>query len=274
MDVLKAIILGAVQGLTEFLPVSSSGHLVILGEILGRELGGEGSTAQSVLLHLGSWLAILIVFRADIIKLVWPRFNWRSWGILFVASIPAAIAGITIKKLLPDAQADWIEHNVLQSPWVASVGLLLTAGVLWLAERKRELFVTFELARGKHFWLVSVVGLAQMIAILPGVSRSGSTICMALMLHWVKSDAVKLSFLMGLIAIGGAGLIEAREISEIAPAPAIAGFVASLVFSLIGLWAVKLVVNREKLRWFAVYCAVAGCAALAYFAAFPPSGAA
>jgi undecaprenyl-diphosphatase len=271
MDVLKAIILGAVQGLTEFLPVSSSGHLVILGEILGRELGGEGSTAQSVLLHLGSWLAILIVFRKDIIKLVWPRFDLRAFSLLFLASLPAAIVGLTIKKLLPDAQGTWIEHNLLQSPWVACFGLLATAAVLWLAERKRELFVTFEGAKGVHFWLVLVVGVAQMVALLPGVSRSGSTICMALMLRWVKTDAVKLSFLMGLIAIGGAGLIEAREISHIEPAPAAAGFIASLVFSLIGLAGIKLVVQKEKLRWFGVYCAIAGVAALAYLLAFPPA---
>lgn len=271
MEILKAIILGAVQGLTEFLPVSSSGHLVILGEILGRELGGEGSTAQSVLLHLGSWLAILIVFRKDIIKLVWPRFDMRSFGLLFIASLPAAIVGITIKKLLPDAQEAWIESNLLQSPWVACCGLLFTAGLLWFAERKRELVTTFENAKGVQFWLVALVGVAQMIAILPGISRSGSTICMALMLRWVKSDAVKLSFLMGLIAIGGAGLVEAKEISHIDIAPAAAGFLTSLVFSLIGLWGVKLVVKKEKLRWFGIYCAVAGFAALGYFLAFPPN---
>ena len=178
MEILKAIILGIVQGLTEFLPVSSSGHLVILGEILGRELGGEGSTAQSVLLHLGSWLAILIVFRKDILKLVWPRFDFRAFAMLFIASLPAAIVGLTIKKLLPDAQEQWIEANVLQSPWVACCGLIATALVLWLAERKRQLFVRFETAKGVHFWLVGVVGIAQMIAILPGISRSGSTICM------------------------------------------------------------------------------------------------
>lgn len=271
MEIIRAIILGAVQGLTEFLPVSSSGHLVILGEILGRELGGEGSTAQSVLLHLGSWLAILIVFRKDIVKLFYPKLDTRSLGILFIASLPAGIAGLVIKKMLPAADAAWIEHYVLQSPWVACFGLLLTALLLWLAERKRELFVTFANARGVQFWLVLVVGAAQMIALLPGVSRSGSTICIALMLHWVRNDAVKLSFLMGLIAIGGAGLIEAREISQIDIAPAAAGFTASLIFSLIGLWGIKLVVHKQKLRWFAGYCAAAGIAAFVYFMAFPPS---
>lgn len=269
MDVLRAIILGAVQGLTEFLPVSSSGHLVILGVILGRELGGQGSTAQSVLLHLGSWLAILWVFRSDVAKLVYPKINWHVISLLVLASIPAAIVGITIKKLLPEAQEGWIEHHVLQSPWVACFGLMFTAAVLWLAERPRELRVTLETAKGTDFWLVLLVGAAQMVALLPGISRSGSTICMALMLYWVRSDAVRLSFLMGLIAIGGAGLIEAREISEIEAAPAIAGFVTSLVFSLIGLSLVKLVVAKRKLRWFSAYTAAAGAAALIYLLVFP-----
>jgi undecaprenyl-diphosphatase len=269
MDVLKAIILGAVQGLTEFLPVSSSGHLVIIEHLLGRELGGEGGTAQNVLLHMGSWLAILWVFRDDVLKLVYPRPNWRVIGLLLLASLPAAIAGITIKKLLPDAQGAWVEHNVLNSPWVACFGLMLTAGVLWIAERPRELRVTLDNARGPAFWLVLVIGLAQMVAILPGVSRSGSTICVALMLFWVRSEAVRLSFLMGLIAIGGAGFVEAREISQFQPAPALAGFASSLVFSLLGLWLIKLVVARQKLRWFSVYCAIAGVAALVFLLVYP-----
>jgi undecaprenyl-diphosphatase len=267
METLKAIILGAVQGLTEFLPVSSSGHLVIVGEILGREIGGEGSTAQSVLLHLGSWMAILWVFRGDVARLVWPRVNWRVLGLLAFVSVPAAVAGLTIKKLLPAADDAWIEMNVLQSPWVAAFGFMLTAGVLWLAEAPREARVTLAPTAWRDYWLAGLVGVAQMVAILPGVSRSGATICTALMLHWVRSDAVRLSFLMGLIAIGGAGLVEAREISEFEAAPAIAGFASSLVFSLLGLWLVKLVVARKKLRWFSVYCALAGVAALTWLIA-------
>lgn len=269
MEILKAIILGAVQGLTEFLPVSSSGHLVILGAILGDELG-EGSTAQSVLLHLGSLLAIIFVFRADILKLLYPRIQWRLIGLLLLASIPAAFVGLTIKKALPDAEAAWIEHNVLQSPWVACVCLLVTAGLLYLAERPREAHVSFENVRGRDYWLVLVIGMMQAVALLPGISRSGSTICVALMLHWVKSDAIRLSFLMGLIAIGGAGLIEAREITEIPFAPAIGGFIASLLFSLVGLAGIKFVVHRRKLRWFAAYCAVVGSAGLTWFLFNPP----
>ncbi|MBK9975502.1 MAG: undecaprenyl-diphosphate phosphatase [Planctomycetes bacterium] len=264
MDVINAIILGAVQGLTEFLPVSSSGHLVLVSHLLHQDLEGEAGTAMSVLLHLGSLLAILIVFRADIVRLFLPRLDLRKLGLLFWASLPAAIVGIGIKKGLPEASSAWVEGHVLQSPWVAACGLLVTATVLWLAERPRELRVTLQDAKGRDFWLVGVIGLAQAIAILPGVSRSGSTICVALMLHWVRNDAVRLSFLMGMIAIGGAGLLEARHITQFEAAPAISGFASSLVFSLIGLTTLKLVVGRQKLRWFAAYCAVVGVVALVW----------
>lgn len=267
METLKAIILGAVQGLTEFLPVSSSGHLVLVGHLMGRDLGGESGTAMSVLLHLGSLCAILTVFRKDVLALFLPRFDLRKFWLLFLASIPAAIVGLGIKKGLPDSQALWVEANLLQSPWVAAVGLLVTAAVLWFAERPRDLRVTWQSVTGRDFWLVMIVGLAQAVAILPGISRSGSTICVALMLHWVRSDAVRLSFLMGMIAIGGAGLLEARHISEFEAGPALAGFGSSLVFSLVGLLALKLVVAKQKLRWFAAYCAVAGVTALIWLVA-------
>jgi len=266
MDTFKAIILGAVQGLTEFLPVSSSGHLVLIGHMLGRDIEGDGGTAMSVLLHLGSLCAILFVFRRDVMRLFLPAPDLRKFGLLLIASIPAAIVGLGIKKGLPVTQEAWVDANVLNSPWVAACGLLLTAGVLWLAERPRESRVTWENVAGRDFWLVLIIGCAQAVAILPGVSRSGSTICVALMLHWVRSDAVRLSFLMGMIAIGGAGLLEARHISEIQAGPAIGGFAASLVFSLIGLMTLKLVVAKQKLRWFSAYCALAGVAALVWLA--------
>jgi len=270
MEVLRAIILGAIQGITEFLPVSSSGHLVILGEMVGRGFGGETTTTESVLLHLGSLVAIMVVFRHDLAKLVYPKIQWRLFGLLFIASLPVAIGGYIVKRGLPESQLQWVEVFVLQSPWVAAVCLFLTAGLLWVSERPRPVRVTFEGARGRDYWLVTVIGLAQMVALLPGVSRSGATICTALLLHWVRSDAIRLSFLMGLIAIFGAGLIEARDMTSIDAAPAVAGFISSLAFSLLGLWFIKLIVHKQKLRWFAVYCAVAGAFSIGYFIAFPP----
>lgn len=268
MTIWQAILLGMIQGLTEFLPVSSDGHLVLVGALLGAEPEHSPDYfAFEILLHLGSLLAIFIVFWRDLLRLVFPRIDFHGFKLLFIASLPAAIVGLTIKKLLPDATEEWINVNVLSSPPLAALGLLFTSCVLWLADRKQTPEITFDNARGPRVWTALWVGCAQALAILPGVSRSGSTISTALNLRWVRPEAVKLSFLMGFIAIGGAGLIEARNIGALAesnPAPMVAGFVSSLVFSLIGLSAIKLVVNKGKLRYFAMYCAIAGVVAITW----------
>ncbi len=264
MSIIEAIILGAVQGITEFLPISSDGHLVLAGVLLGRE--EEGTLAMTVLLHLGSLLAIAITFRRDIVALLWPRIDWHAWLVLFVASIPAAIVGFTLKLFIPNSTEAWIEKEVMQSPVWAGFGLLFTAGVLWCAEIKRVPEVGVATVAGSRYWGVLLIGFAQALAMLPGVSRSGSTISLALNLRWLRPEALKLSFLMGLIAIGGAGLIEAKEISNIEPGPGFAGFASSLLFSLVGLNAIKLIVAKSKLRWFACYCAIAGLAALIWLA--------
>jgi undecaprenyl-diphosphatase len=270
MTVLEAIILGTVQGLTEFLPVSSDGHLVLMGALLGSNPAADPNYfAFEVLLHLGSLIAIFIVFARDIIKLVLPRLDFHGLVLLLVASLPAAIAGLTLKVLLPDAAEHWVESNILSSPPLAALGLLVTASVLWMAGARADAEITFENARGPRLWTAFWVGIAQALAILPGVSRSGCTISTALRCNWVRPEAVKLSFLMGFIAIGGAGLIESRKIGALAqsdPAPAIAGFVASLLFSLVGLMAVKYFVIKGKLRYFAIYCAVVGVTALVWLA--------
>lgn len=263
MDWLNAIILGAVQGLTEFLPVSSSGHLVLAGALLGART----ELKMEVLLHLGSLMAIGITFRRDILALIYPRLDWRSVAVLVVASIPAAAVGLTLKLLLPRDTAASVEHNVFTSPHVAAGGLFLTAILLWVAEIKREPRLGFTQVRGGAWATVAAVGLMQALALLPGVSRSGSTISTAVALRWFRPEAIRLSFLMGLTAITGAGVLEAKEIAKIEPVAGACGFVSSLVFSLLGLWAVKLVVMKGKLRWFAVYCLVVGVAALVWLTA-------
>lgn len=233
---------------------------------MGDNFGGEPSTALSVLLHLGSLVAILFWFRRDVWALLAPKPDGRKLLLLFIATLPAAVTGLLIKKGLSDDASGWVEHNILQSPWVAAFGLLFTAAILWLAERPREHVHTLAEKSSAQYWMVFLIGIAQMVAICPGVSRSGSTICAALMLRWVKDDAVRLSFLMGLIAIGGAGLLEARHIAEFDPAPAVAGFISSLIFSLLGLWGITLVVQKSKLRYFSAYCGFAGVMALLWLA--------
>ncbi|NUQ33925.1 MAG: undecaprenyl-diphosphate phosphatase [Planctomycetaceae bacterium] len=262
MDIVTAIILGIVQGLTEFLPVSSSGHLVLAESLIGNLPSEQDAAAVNVLVHLGSLLAILLVLRRDIVALVWPRIDWRVALLLIYVSIPAAIAGLSIKYALPDD----VEHTLLGSPWVACAGLLVTSIILYISERPREERVDLTTVRGGEWWRAGLVGLAQAVAILPGVSRSGSTICSALLLGWRRPAAVTLSFLMGSVAISGAGILEARTISELDPASALAAFGASLVFSLLGLKLVQMVVIGRRLRWFSLYTGIVGLGGLIAFA--------
>jgi undecaprenyl-diphosphatase len=272
MTAFEAMILGAVQGLTEFLPVSSSGHLVLAKELLGLEIGEQGSASAvsvMVLVHLGSLVAIATVFRRDVAALLLPRRGFQQWGLLVIASIPAAVAGIGAKVMIPR----WLDQYE-GSPWVACIGLLVTSVVLFVliyvlkkrADTPTDLSSAPEwrkLGRVEAKTAVGV-GIAQMCAITPGVSRSGSTIATALLLGWGKDDAVRLSFLMGMIAIGGAGLIEARNISELEPVPAVSAFLSSLIFSLLGIWAIKAVVAKAKFGVFAVYTATVGVAGLVW----------
>jgi len=246
MDAVTAALLGAVQGLTEFLPVSSSGHLVLAKLALGNTAASaEEDVAFSVLVHLGSLIAILYVFRNDVLRIFWPRFDLQRALFLVWVSLPAIIVGFSLKAfgLL----------DMLNDPWFTVGGLLLTSFALWWAERPREETVHFDELSRRDFWRAGLVGLSQAIAILPGVSRSGSTIATAVTLGWQRSDAVRLSFLMGLIALTGAGVLEAKDISELDPTSGSIGFASSLIFSLIGLTCVKLIVAKRKLRWFAAY---------------------
>lgn len=259
MSILEAIILGIVQGLAEFLPISSSGHIVLANELLDTELEPENAVAVNVMMHLGSLVAILIVFRKDILRLFLPKPNWKQLALLAYLSIPAGLVGLLL--------GDWLEGiGYMDSPLVVFVALFFTAGLLLLAERKQKEDVEWQGLSGINWWLAIFVGLAQAIAITPGISRSGATIATALLLGWVRGDAVRLSFLIGLIAIGGAGLLKAGDISDLEVAPVTAGFVSSLVFSLIGLAGIRFVVRERKLKWFAAYCALVGTVGLIWYA--------
>lgn len=231
--------------------------------------GTDAPLAVSVLVHLGSLLAILIVFRNDIVRLLKLPESFGHWLLLIIATIPAAVVGIGFKKL---ASADFESFGA--SPWVACVGLLVTSVLLFGASRMQrrwdatpqdgELRPQWAKAGGLERRTGLLIGVAQMLAITPGVSRSGATITTALMLGWNREDAVRFSFLIGVIAIAGAGLLEAKDISELEVAPALAAFLSSLAFSMVGLFAVRAVVRRSKLGWFGVYTAAAGIVGLVW----------
>jgi undecaprenyl-diphosphatase len=260
MSLLEAIILGIIQGLTEFLPVSSSGHLELGTYILGIE--AADNLLFAVIVHAATALSTIVVFRKDIWVIIQDlfKFQWNE-GTQFVAKIfitliPIGLVGVFFEDYIDE----FFGGKII---FVGSM-LLVTAALLSISYYavKKDGNVTF----GKAF----IIGLAQTIAVLPGISRSGSTIATALILGVEKEKATRFSFLMVLIPILGASFLKtlkyfkdpsiAEGISAIALG---AGFVAAFIAGLFAcLWMIE-IVKRGKLIYFAIYCAIVGMIAIA-----------
>jgi len=266
---LEALVLGIVQGLTEFLPVSSSGHLELGKAVLGYH-PNEG-LLFSVVLHFATMLSTLVVFRKEILEIFSGLLKFKaneqtaySFKI-FLSMIPIGFVGVFFKKDLEQ----FFENNLL---FVGSM-LCLTAALL--------LFSHFY--KPKHrgevgFLQAFLIGLAQAIAVLPGISRSGATIATALILGVEKSKAAKFSFLMVLAPIAGATILETKEYFDgLAQAPQGSDAVSNhLLIELsvdffaafiCGIFACKLMINlvkKGKLSWFAYYCFTVGTIAILY----------
>jgi undecaprenyl-diphosphatase len=254
--VLDVTILALLQGLTEFLPVSSSGHLVLAEHLLGLR---EGGLALVVALHVGTLLSVLAVYAASVRETLVDLARGRPAVALklVLASLPAALIGIGFE--------DWIEQRFGDARG-AAWGLLATAAVLAAAEfmrRKRARARTPERPIGAGTALA--IGVAQAVAILPGVSRSGATISTALALGVNPVEAARFSFLMSLIAVGGAALLQARELGGEDPgSPGVLLIAWGVVLSAVTGWfALRLLIaflGRGAFGWFALYCATVGIA--------------
>lgn len=260
MDTLQAIILGIVQGLTEFLPVSSSGHLQLANEILGTDLNPESNLTFSLTLHAATVLSTIVILWAEVWKLLKGIFS-RTFTAeqayvlkIVISMIPVGIVGLFFK--------DYIEA-AFSSIAVVGVMLLITAALLSFAyyakPRQKE-----ELSYRDAF----IIGLAQAVAVLPGLSRSGSTIATGLLLGNKKESVAHFSFLMVLPPILGNALLDCLKGDfggGVETLPLVAGFVAAFVTGCIACkWMID-IVKRGKLIWFAIYCAVAGVVALAAY---------
>lgn len=256
MTIIEGIILGIIQGLTEFLPVSSSGHLVIGQHFMGIN---DGGTTFEVMVHAATVFATITVFWGEIGRLLKGglqfKYNDETKYILKIAlsMIPVLIVGLFFKK---DVEALFDSESLV---FVGSM-LLVTAALLTLSH-----FVRPRNPRPVTYRNAFLIGVAQAVAVIPGISRSGSTIATGLMLGTDKSQVAKFSFLMVLVPILGEAFLEildgAVNMNE-AGLPLLAGFVAAYVA---GLFACKVMINivsRGKLYWFAIYCALAGAAAI------------
>jgi undecaprenyl-diphosphatase len=251
MSLLEVLILSIVQGITEFLPVSSSGHLVVADSIL-RACGfaaPQELLEVSIVLHLGTLLAVLVYYRERIGRLL--HVDRRVIPLLIVGTIPAAIVGVGIKKLLPDSTQD----AILENPLLAGLMFPVTALLLLWSLRRQGGQTEYP---GLNWKQALLIGLFQSIAILPGISRSGATIVAGLVVGLRRDASAAFAFLLAIPAIGGACLLEALDMleaggSSTAPSILLIGLVASFIVGWASLALLVRLVERGKLAWFALW---------------------
>ena len=264
MSYFQAILLGILQGLTEFLPVSSSGHLVLAGSLLGIGEEGRGVTFE-LAVHLATLLSVLIYFRRRLFGLVPSLFrperreDRRLIFHICIGTIPVVLAGLFLKKYF---------EATYESPLFTSVMLCVTGIILflpsWLSRGKSELRSNNELTPKSAL----LIGIGQAFAILPGISRSGSTIVAGMLAGVSPAVAAEFSFLLAVPAIAGAGLIKATEMSRVDSSligQYIAGSVAAFILGLVAVYAVLTTIRKGKFQYFGYYCLAIGLASLLYF---------
>lgn len=259
MTLFQALILGIIQGLTEFLPISSSAHLVLMPYLLGWEFPADAAFIFDVLVQMGTLLAVIVYFWRDLYEIgrdflvcLWERKpfrlpNARMGWYLILASIPAVLAGVLIKEQVEQA---------FDSPTATAGFLLVTALFLFLAERYGRQTKPLKTLS----WLDSlVIGLFQAVSLFPGVSRSGSTITGGMLRSLDRPSAARFSFLMSVPVMIGAGTLAVKDLFDIPNFTSyvptlLVGFIAAAVVGYLSIrWLLAFLVKRS-LVVFAVYC--------------------
>lgn len=260
MDIIDSIILGVIQGLTEFLPVSSSGHLELGKAILGDNSVPKESLLFTVVLHFATALSTIVIFRKDIIDIIKGilKFEWNDdmqfLAKIILSMIPAVIVGLFFEKQLEQL----FDGNIL----LVGCMLIVTAALLFLADKAKDT------NKKVSFPNAFVIGISQAIAMLPGISRSGATISTSVLLGNDKTKAARFSFLMvvplifGKIAkdvLSGEITYESGNFISLS-----AGFIAAFISGLFACtWMIALV-KKSKLSYFAIYCTVVGIIAIIF----------
>ncbi len=258
MGIIEAIILGIVQGLTEFLPVSSSGHLEIVKAIFGNEDVGELSMMTTVVLHFATALSTIVVFRKDISEILKGIFQFKNNDELMfslkiiLSMVPAAFVGFFFEDVI-----DSFFHSQIL---LVGFMLLITGLILFLADKAKNT------NKDVNFKNAFVVGIAQAIAILPGISRSGATIGTSVLLGIDREKSARFSFLMVVPLIFGKiakDLLDGGFAGDNIPVISLSlGFVAAFVTGLIACTWMIAIVKKSKLTYFSIYCFIVGTIAI------------
>src|SRR4051812_38453677 len=249
VSILDAIILGIVEGLTEFLPVSSTAHLTIAEKILGKDIDSDAVTAFTAVIQVGAIVAVLIYFREDIRKLLSAVFhgfrneqrrkadpNWRFAWLIVIGSVPIGIIGFAARDLV---------KGPLRSLWVIAFALILWSGVMVYAERHARQERGERSLRPRD---VIVIGLWQCIALIPGISRSGATISAGLIRGIDRVTATRLSFFLAIPALTAAGLYELKDAlgQGVGAGPTIVGTVVSFAVAYVSIaWLLRFVAHHS-----------------------------
>lgn len=261
MSLWDALILGVLQGITEFLPISSSGHLIIFEKLLGLRV--EMLKSFDVAVHMGTLAAILIYFRRDILGLLKAvpglfcpycrQDNEYGKLILYIiiGTFPAVAAGVFL--------GDWIDFVFRDAGMVASA--MIVVGIIFFAGE----FVGKKLRKGKLVWWKALfIGLAQAVALIPGVSRSGSTIVTGLFQGISRENSARFSFLLGAPVIFGAGIFTALKsgVSDTEALPVLVGFSVSALAGFFAISFLMKFLKKHSLNWFGIYLLIVGFAVL------------
>ena len=259
MNILQAAILGLVQGLAEFLPISSSGHLILARAVMGIS-DAQAATGPymmlDVLLHAGTLLAVLVVFWKDWWAILKNPFRSRTLLLLIIASLPA----LAVVVLLGDVVDSFF------TGWFLGVSFLITAVFMLIAETVSRRRARWEERPG--FRHAVCMGLMQAVALLPGVSRSGSTLMGGVASGLNRKSAAKFSFMMSAPAILGSLIFEGKDalemgyMEELALVPTIVGVLVAAVSGYLAIRFMLRLISRVSLNWFALYVALLGLAIL------------
>ena len=260
MSALESLILGIFQGLTEFLPVSSSGPLELLKAIFGNDYGGEQSLLITVTLHSATALSTIFVFRKDIQLILSDLFCFKTGESLdftlkvLISMVPAVLAGFFLEDLI----SSLFDGKLL----LVGVMLIITAFLLYMADQINENNISL------NFKNAFIIGLIQAVAIIPGISRSGSTIALALLLKIDKDKAARFSFIMVIPLILGSmakSVIEGDVSFESESfIPLLFGFFSAVITGIFSCkWIIKLVI-KSQLKYFSFYCVILGLVTILY----------